>query len=139
MNVLFQHDFFTKISQAFLFLQKITLENFQSQNKKSDEDDQHLPIIEYSYLTELRLLDVHDDYIEQSLFHSKSVLPNNIFLSVQYDSIQSITNHFTREQTRINSVKIKHYFLAGLGQQHLSKDFYQYFPNLQSYNFSLTT
>ncbi|CAF4457461.1 unnamed protein product [Rotaria sp. Silwood2] len=116
MNVLFQHDFFTKISQAFLFLQKITLENFQSQNKKSDEDDQHLPIIEYSYLTELRLLDVHDDYIEQSLFHSKSVLPNNIFLSVQYDSIQT-----------------------GLGQQHLSKDFYQYFPNLQSYNFSLTT
>ncbi|CAF1446202.1 unnamed protein product [Rotaria sordida] len=135
----FQHEFFIKISEAFPFLQKLTLENFQSQNKKSDEDDQYLSIIEYSYLTELRLLDVHDDYIEQFLFHSKSVLPNNISLSVQYDFLKRVTNHFTREQTRINSAKIKHVFLAGPGQHHLSKDFYQYFPNLQSYCFSLIT
>ncbi|CAF3254870.1 unnamed protein product [Rotaria sp. Silwood2] len=43
----FQHDFFIKISQTFPFLEKLCLENFQPQNKKSDDDNQHLRIIEY--------------------------------------------------------------------------------------------
>ncbi|CAF2782687.1 unnamed protein product [Rotaria sp. Silwood2] len=134
----FQHEFFLKISQSFPLLEGLTIQNFQSQNKKSDDDNnEHLPIIKYSHLTKLYLINVHDDYIEQFLFHSKSVLTNYISLSVQHDALQRATNHFTREQTRINSAKISHFFLPG--RHDLSKDFRQYFPSLQSYCFSLVT
>jgi hypothetical protein len=128
----FQHEFFLKISQSFPLLEQLTIENFQSQNEKSvDDNNQHLPIIKYPYLTKLNLIHVHDDYIEQFLFHSKSSLTNYIFLWVRYDALQRVSNHFTREQTRINSAKIKHFFR--FDRHDLSEDFCQYFPNLQSY------
>ena len=126
----FQHEFFIKISQSFPLLESLTLHNFQSQNKTADEDNQYLSKIEYRYLRELHLLEVHDDYIEQFLFHSKSILPNNISLSVQCHSLQRVTNHFTREQTKINSAKIQHVFLADPPQPHLSNDFYQHFSSV---------
>ncbi|CAF3496483.1 unnamed protein product [Rotaria socialis] len=126
----FQHEFFLKISQSFPFLEELTINNLQSQNKKSDDDNnEHLPIIKYPHLTKLYLINAHDDYIEQFLLHSKSVLTNYISLSVRYYTLYTVTNDFTREETKINSAKIKHFFLAG--RTIFSKDFREYFPNLK--------
>jgi hypothetical protein len=125
----FEHEFFVKLSQAFPFLRILRLENFQAQKEKSNDDNQHLPIIEYPHITKLSLLDGHDDYIEQFLFRSKALLPNYISISVHYDSLQRVTNHFTRDQTKINSAQIRDFFLPD--RKDLSKDFKQYFPNLQ--------
>ncbi|CAF4896155.1 unnamed protein product, partial [Rotaria sp. Silwood2] len=109
----FQHEFFLKISQSFPLLEQLTIANLRTQNKKSDDDNnEHQPIIKYPHLTKLYLINAHDDYIQQFLLHSKSVLTNYISLSVKYSTLYRVTNDFAREQTRINSVKIKHFFLV---------------------------
>lgn len=125
----FEHQFFLKISQSFPFLEQLILENFQAQNEESNVDNEHLPMIEYPSLKTLYLSDVHDHYIEQFLFHSKTLLPNSISLYVQYHPLQRVTNDFTRNQARINSTKIKHCSLVR--QYHLPEKFYEYFPNIQ--------
>ncbi len=70
---------------------------------------------------------------EQFLFRSKTVLTNHISVSIHYNSLQRVINHFTKDQTRIQ--RRSNFFL--LGRYDLSKDFHQYFSNLQTYYFSL--
>ncbi|CAF3051375.1 unnamed protein product [Rotaria sp. Silwood2] len=67
----FEHDFFMKIAKSFPFMQKLTLYNRTARKNKLDEqskdDNRHLSITEYPYLTHLNLDDSHDDYVEQFL------------------------------------------------------------------------
>jgi hypothetical protein len=107
----FEHTFFMRIAQAFPFLKYLTVSNWQPQNdkqhQKSNDDDQVFSIIEYPHLIRLHLLYIHNDYAEQFLFDTKTCLPNDIHLIIDYDLLQRVTHNFTRDATRINYSKVK--------------------------------
>ncbi|CAF3478875.1 unnamed protein product [Rotaria sp. Silwood1] len=108
----FEHEFFFQISQSFPFMKKLTLINEKSQNNKQsrkldDDNNQHLSIIEYPYLSELDLVEAHDDYIEQFLLDTKTCLPNGIYLTVDYQALNRVTQQFTRNTTQLNCIKLR--------------------------------
>lgn len=131
----FEHEFFIRISQAFPFLKVLSLrnqepqQNKQSQKSMNETNEEHL-IIRYSYLTELDLMDAHDDYVEQFLDGTKTYLPKNIKFRTTYDCLQRVTHNFTREITRINSTKINNLILAH--PYTITDKFIMYFPLIKS-------
>jgi hypothetical protein len=126
----FEHKFFIRISESFPFMEKLILINRHAQNHeqsyKSMNDNQNFSIVKYCYLTELDILEVHDDYIEEFLFHTKTYLRNNILLRIDYKSLERVTHHFTRDDTRINCAKINEIYL--FGDKKYSKSLHNYFP-----------
>ncbi|UJR09953.1 hypothetical protein I4U23_014176, partial [Adineta vaga] len=80
----FQHNFFFRISQSFPFVKELTVINEKAQYDKrsstSNDNNEHLPIIEYPHLTKLDLIEGHHDYIEQFLLDTKTCLPNDVYL-----------------------------------------------------------
>ncbi|CAF1223501.1 unnamed protein product [Rotaria sordida] len=98
---LFEHEFFLRITQFFPFMKELTIVNRKLQN-----DNQDLSIIEYSYLTKLNLHQVHDDYVEQLLVNMNMCLSNDLYLSVDYQSLDTVTNSFIRNTIRINCAKL---------------------------------
>ncbi|CAF1106973.1 unnamed protein product [Adineta steineri] len=113
----FEHEFFLQIQRSFPLMEELSVVNCKSQNKKqsyeSDNDNRNLPLIEYSLLNELAINTVHDDYIEQFLLNTITHLQNNVFLHIEYESLQRVTHNFTREDTRINCMKINKLKLRG--------------------------
>jgi hypothetical protein len=113
----FEHEFFLRIQKSFPFMEKLSVINSKSQNLKqsyeSNNDNRNLSLIEYSFLGELAIFSVHDDYIEQFLFDTKTYLQNNVLLHINYESLQRVTHNFTREDTRINCAKIHELKLYG--------------------------
>ncbi|CAF2934332.1 unnamed protein product [Rotaria sp. Silwood2] len=103
----FEHEFFIRITQAFPFLEDLTITNMEAQQQKSDDNNRHFSIIEYPYLATLHLLRIHDDYDEQFLLNTKTCLPNNIHLMMDYDVLQRVTQNLTRDATRINYSKVE--------------------------------
>jgi hypothetical protein len=126
----FEHEFFIRIAQSFPFMKRLSLTNHKSQNRKqsykSNDDSRNLSIIEYSCLTELNIVKVHDDYIEQFLLDSKTYLQNNILLHIDYKSLQRVTYNFTRDVTRINCAKINEIYL--FDKPEFSNSLQDYFP-----------
>ena len=131
----FEHEFFLRLSKAFPFLRKLKIKNLKAQNETSLVC-QDLRIIEYSSMTELCLIEVHDDYIEQFLIESKAFFPNCLSVTVRLHSLERITNYFTRDQTRLNATKIEHLVVASR-EHEFSEAFAEYFPNLRTYCFPL--
>ena len=124
----FEHEFFLQIAKAFPFLQRLSVENFAPQNSKTRNDNQHLEIIEYPHLIELDLYYVDDHYVEQFLCDSKARLFHSISLKIAYQTLERVTNKFTRDQTRTNWTRIEHLRL----DRKLPENFHQYFPNVKS-------
>jgi hypothetical protein len=126
----FEHDFFLRIVQSFPFMEELTVINRKLQNHKhsyeSNNDNRSLSLIEYSFLNELDLLNVHDDYIEEFLFDTKTCFQNNILLRIKYESLQRVTQNFTRDVTRINCTKINELELSG--ESICSNSLQEYFP-----------
>jgi hypothetical protein len=127
----FEHEFFFQISQSFPFMNKLTLINDKPQNDKrngkSDDDNQHLSIIEYPHLSHLNLDEALDDYIEQFLVYTKTWLPNSVYLSVHYQVLKRVTEHFKRNTTRINCIKLRS--LGIIGKCRIPKYVKEYFLN----------
>ncbi|CAF3547553.1 unnamed protein product [Rotaria sp. Silwood1] len=128
----FEHEFFFKISQSFPFMKKLTLINEKSQNNKQsrkldDDNNQHLSIIEYPYLSELDLVEAHDAYIEQFLVDTKTCLSNGICLTVDYQALYRVTQQFTRNTTQLNCIKIRCLGLNDICQ--IPKYVKEYFPH----------
>ena len=113
----FEHEFFLRIAQSFPLMKKLTLYNKESQKNKqcygSKRNDPDLSLVKYPHLTELYLDASHDDYVEQFFLDTKMSLSNNISLHISYESLQRVTNHFTREATRINCGKVAHLYMFG--------------------------
>ncbi|CAF3149865.1 unnamed protein product [Rotaria sp. Silwood2] len=127
----FEHEFFIQISQSFPFMEKLCVINRHPQNQKqsyrSMNDNQNLSIVIYYSRTELQIVQVYDDYIEEFLLNTKIYLQNNILLDIDYESLQRVThNNFTRDDTRINCAKINKLDLFEKVED--SKSFQDYFP-----------
>ena len=126
----FEHKFFFQISQSFPFMKKLTLINEKPQTNKRcrqlDDDNQHLSVIEYPYLSHLNLYEAHDDYTEQFLADTKTCLPNGVYLSVDYQVVKRVTQDFTRHSTRLNSTKLRSLDLIGIYE--IPEYVKEYFP-----------
>ncbi|CAM4837432.1 unnamed protein product [Rotaria magnacalcarata] len=133
----FEHEFFLQIVQSFPFIEQLSLRNQKSQNRKqsyesNNNNNGNLSIIKYSFLNELAIPDVHDDYIEQFLFNTKTYLNNIIHLYINYESLQRVTHDFTRDATRINCGKVNKLRLCG-EIKCSNSSLEEYFPNAKIY------
>ncbi|CAF3368229.1 unnamed protein product [Rotaria sp. Silwood1] len=126
----FEHEFFIKISQSFPFMEKLSLINYQSQKHKQSyeliNDNYNSTIVKYNYLITLDIEKVHDDYIEEFLFNTKTYFHDNILIYINYKSLERVTHNFTRDVTRINCAKINKIFL--FGEKNHSNSLQDYFP-----------
>lgn len=125
----FEHEFFIRIAEAFPFIKMLFLKNMKpqqhKQSQKSMNVNQEQFIIKYPYLTEINLFDVHDDYVEQFLDHTKTCLSKNIQFLTPYEHIQRVTHNLTRETTRVNCAKITNLIPH---TYKLTQEFIMYFP-----------
>jgi hypothetical protein len=126
----FEHEFFLRIVQSFPFMVGLTVINRKSQHRKqsdeSNDDNRNLSLIQFPFLIELTIDDVHDDYIEQFLLDTKTYLRNDVCLYIKYESLQRVTHNFTRDATRINCAKINEIHLRDRKQR--SNSLQEYFP-----------
>jgi hypothetical protein len=126
----FEHGFFIRISESFPFMRKLTLVNCHAQNHKQSyklmNNNQNLSIVKYCYLTELDIEGVHDDYIEEFFCNTKTCFQNDIFLEVDFKSLERVTHNFTRDDTRINCGEINEMFFRGM--KYVCKSVQDYFP-----------
>jgi hypothetical protein len=113
----FEHEFFIQICQSFPFIENLSLINHQSQkHKQSHESINHnhnSSIVKYNSLIILDIQYVHDDYIEEFLFNTKTYFDNDICLYINYKSLERVTHNFTSDSTRINCAKINEIYLRG--------------------------
>ena len=125
----FEHGFFLRICQSFPLLENLTLINNEPQNRKQlTNENRDLPVIYYSFLQILRLVNVHDDYIEQFLLNMKTSFQQKIALTIKYESLQRVTENFTRNSMRVNCSKI--HVLDLLGKPCVNS-LQEYFPNVK--------
>ncbi|CAF1486971.1 unnamed protein product [Rotaria sp. Silwood1] len=103
----FEREFFLRIAKSFPCVKELHVHNQEPQKN----DNQQWSIIEYSYLIQLDLLKTHENYVEQFLNNTKLSLLHNIYLRVDYDTLQRVTDNFTNDTTRMNCSKIKYLIL----------------------------
>ena len=127
----FEHEFFLRIAQSFPFMEKLTLINDKGQNNKQFRKSQHqdLSIIEYPYLIELDLSQAQKDYYEQFLFGTKTCLPNNVCVNMDYRLVKKATRNFRRNTTRSNCAKMV--FVYFLKKSKFPEHLKDYFPHAQ--------
>jgi hypothetical protein len=122
----FEHDFFMRISQSFPLLKILSLVNTIKQEKKRSYE-QTSSIIKYDHLTDLYFGCIHIDYIEQFLNFSYASLPCLRKLYIEYENLVTVTENFTRNETRATCSKLKQITFDEGPIVH-SKEFYLYFP-----------
>ncbi|CAF1319522.1 unnamed protein product [Rotaria sordida] len=132
----FEHEFFLRIQKSFPFMERLCVINHKSQNHKqsyeSNNDNRISSVIEYSFLSELDIDDVHDDYIEQFLFDTKTYLQSNVLLYINYESLKRLTHNFKRDATRINCAKVNELKFRS-GAKCPNSSLQEYFPNAKIY------
>ena len=133
----FEHEFFVKIAKAFPFMKQLTVNNDKPQRNKFDEqskdDNRHLSVVQYPYLSALNFFYAHDDYVEQFLLNIKTCLTTRLTCRVDFSTLNRITHNFTRDATRTNCAKI----LGILVPRNISisKQLRDYFPDTDIYSF----
>jgi len=125
----FEHEFFLRIQKSFSLLEILCVKNKKAQSRKqSNDNQQYLSLIQFSSLSQLRICDVHDDYIEEFLFDTKTYLAKHVNLCIEYESLERITHNFTRESTRINCTKVDKLYLYGYDEFKCGNSLGKYFP-----------
>ena len=130
----FEHQFFMKIAQSFPCLTNLSIFNQEPQRHKrlnqSDENSpQLLSIIEFSHLNNLTLFFSHIDYSEQFLVDINTRLPHLVDLIISYDSLEIVTENFTRDATRRSCAQLN--YIQFHQSIVLPESFYLYFPSLK--------
>jgi hypothetical protein len=131
----FEHEFFHRIAWSFPLLKELCINNTTRQSSTildngNSNDNQLYSIVTFNYLISLRLEAAHIDYVEQFLNETKTHLPRLTKLTVKYDYLTRITEHFRRDTTRLNCMKVKELYTGEIEVQYL-KDFNAYFPRFE--------
>ena len=121
----FEHEFFLRLAQSFPFMKELVLHNREAQKN----DNQQWSIIEYLHIILLDLIQAHDNYVEQFLNNAKCCLINDIYLHVDYNTLQRVTENFTNDVTRMNCSKIK--WLILYDKPELCPGLKDYFPQTE--------
>ena len=101
-------------------------------NKHCEEiegDNHYLSIAQYPHLIDLHLHEVHEDYVEQFLLHTRTFLPNNVRILAEAQALEKVTGYYQRDATRINCSKISWSFFAE--ERPSSEHFEDYFLNVR--------
>jgi hypothetical protein len=128
----FEHEFFLQIAQSFPFMETLTIMNKKPQNnkqfRKSKNQNQDLSIIEYPYLLDLDLYHAHKDYHEQFLSDTKTYLPNNVSVCMDYRLAKKVTRNFRSNATRSNCAKMM--FVSFRNESKYPDHMKDYFPRV---------
>ncbi|CAF3253229.1 unnamed protein product [Rotaria socialis] len=112
----FEHEFFLRIAQSFPLMEKLCVCNekrqINKQFRKSKNENQDLSIIKYPYLKELDLIHSCIDYHAQFLLDTKTCLPFDVRVSMQYELLKKVTRNFRRNTTRSNCAKMNCVYLC---------------------------
>ena len=107
----FEHSFFMRLAESFPSMELLSLKNKKAQMEKKDDqscdENQRVPIITYPSLKELYFVVVHDDYIEQFFFDTRTLFNNDMYVSVWNNQFKRVTHDFMRDKTRMNYSKVK--------------------------------
>ncbi|CAF3386053.1 unnamed protein product [Rotaria socialis] len=120
----FEHELFALVSQAFPYLEKLYVYNFQAQKNKQHSST----LIVFSHLVKLILSAVHVDYAEQFLFEKNTRLPRLLELTIEYETLAIVTNNFTNDAARLNCVNLQNIHIEGSFVR--PESFHHYFPLL---------
>ncbi|CAF4911072.1 unnamed protein product, partial [Rotaria sp. Silwood1] len=66
---------------------------------KSINNDNNLSIVKYNHLITVDISTVHEDYIQEFLFNTKTYFHNNIYLNINYKLLEKVTHNFARDDT----------------------------------------
>lgn len=124
----FEYKFFLQVAQSFPLMEILTITNSKAQKNKRCNTNENLPIINYHSLQCLTIDNSHDDYLEQFLVNTKTCLPDNVRLFVDYKSLKRVTKKLTRKTTRINCAKMR--YLCFNRVFRLPKYFQDYFRDI---------
>ena len=104
-------------------------------NQRIQNQQERLSIIEYPHLVELDLSEAHHNYYEQFLSDTKTCLPYDIRVFMNYRPMKKVTRNFRRNAMRCNCTKIiRVVFFDEFNFPEDSKDYFpehlkDYFPN----------
>jgi hypothetical protein len=111
----FEHSFFLRLAQSFPSMIVLTLTNGAAQLEKAHQqpcsEKERLPVIRYPSLRKLVLVDVHDDYVEQFLFATRTFFSNGMHVCNYRSQMKRVTHDFTRDETRLNSSQVTSFTL----------------------------
>ena len=107
----FEHSFFLRLAQAFPSMKTLSIINLAAQTEKQGQQscDEHgdVPLIRYPSLQGINFLDVHDDYVEQFFFHTRTFFSDDIHVTIDASQLERVTHNYMRDETRINYSKVK--------------------------------
>ena len=106
----FEHEFFVRIERSFPLLEQLIIDNCEAQHQREESDQlnsyhRKISPIKYLSLGLIKLVDVHDHYLEEFLLHTKTTFDRQLTLWMKYDSLKRVTNNFTRDELRVNAEK----------------------------------
>jgi hypothetical protein len=130
-TVPFKHEFFVRVARAFPLLKYLSVKNIRPPFwtfQKPDSVDNYSPVVEYLHLISLQLSFVNSYYVDQFLNEKKTNLPRLTELKVIYGQLKSVTNNFTRDETRRNCSTVKRLIVED--SVVFSEDVYRYFSSL---------
>ncbi|CAF3034222.1 unnamed protein product [Rotaria sp. Silwood2] len=128
----FEHEFFVRVARAFPLLKYLIVNNIRPPLwifRKPPLDDYYSPIVEYPHLISLDLSFANSYYVDQFLNEKKTILPRLTKLNVPYNKLESVTENFTRNETRRNCAQVKHLIVDNASIV-FSEDVYRYFRSL---------
>jgi hypothetical protein len=107
----FEHSFFLRLAHSFPSMRVLTLTNQAAQLEKACQqpcdEKERLPVVRYPSLRKLELLEVHDDYVEQFLFETRTFFSNGMHVCNDRSQMKRVTKDFMRDETRLNCSKVK--------------------------------
>ena len=110
----FEHSFFLRLAQSFPSMTILTVKNEAAQLEKQDQqscnDNERVPMIRYPSLRNLNLPCVHDDYVEQFFFSTRTCFSNGMHVGVHPSQLKRVTHVLMRDETRINYSKVKSFY-----------------------------
>ena len=120
----FEHRLFQIIARDFPVLEILLVNNHKAQHVEDHSDE----LITFSHLSELSLTDSHIDYAREFLSNENIALPRLTGLSIGYETLATVTNCFTSDQSRricnrIKRLRLREAFVC-------PNNFHSYFPLL---------
>ena len=111
----FEHSFFLRLAQSFPSMKALTVTNRAAQLEKAHQqpcdEKERLPVIRYPSLRQLVLAGVHDDYVEQFFFATRTFFSDGMDVCNYRSQMKRVTHDFMRDETRLNSSKVKSFTL----------------------------
>ncbi|CAF2933740.1 unnamed protein product [Rotaria sp. Silwood2] len=125
----FEYILFKIISEDFPFLENLIILNL---NELKNDQHHSSTLITFNYLFKLNLTSAHNDYATLFLSHRSTCLPRLTNLKIRYNTLATMTNNFTNDETRLNCAKIKSLYVSDLTVR--SQNFDSYFPSLCNFS-----